>query len=159
MGMMWIIAQARLVFVQPGQVSLMYLLGVMAGFGVAIAYRIPWSMIPDVIELDELRTGQGRVEELYAFMVFLQKIGLALSLFLVSLALDQAGFIETVPEQPSPVQPLSAFLVIRLVIGPFPTIALICGLVLAYFYPITRDVHAEILLKFKERKAREGQSN
>jgi glycoside/pentoside/hexuronide:cation symporter, GPH family len=38
-------------------------------------------------------------------------------------------------------------------IGPIPTIALILGLGLAYFYPITREVHAEILLKLQERKA------
>lgn len=160
MGMtLWIIAQAGLLFLQPGQVSLMYFLGVMAGFGVSIAYLIPWSMIPDVIELDELRTGQRREGLFYAFMVFLQKIGLAMGLFLVGLALDQAGFIETVPGQPSPVQPPSVLLAIRLAIGPFPTIALICGLVLAYFYPITREVHAEILLKLQERSSQTGQSN
>lgn len=160
MGMtLWIIAQVGLLFLQPGQVSLMYLLAVMAGFGVSTAYLVPWSMIPDVIELDELKTGQRREGVFYAFMVFLQKIGLAVGLFLVGLALDQAGFMETVPGQPSPVQPPSALLAIRLAIGPLPTIALICGLVLAYFYPITREMHAEILLKLKERKTQGGQPN
>jgi GPH family glycoside/pentoside/hexuronide:cation symporter len=38
----------------------MYVLAVMAGFGVSTAYLIPWSMMPDVIELDELTTGQRR---------------------------------------------------------------------------------------------------
>ncbi len=32
------------------------LLAVLAGFGVSIAYLVPWSMIPDVIDLDELKT-------------------------------------------------------------------------------------------------------
>jgi GPH family glycoside/pentoside/hexuronide:cation symporter len=45
---------------------------------------------------------------------------------------------------------------IRIAIGPLPTLALICGLILAYFYPITREVHAEILLKLKERNSRAG---
>jgi GPH family glycoside/pentoside/hexuronide:cation symporter len=152
MGMaVWIIAQAGLFFLQPGQVGLMYFLAVLAGFGVSTAYLIPWSMMPDVIELDELNTGQRREGIFYGFMVFLQKLGLALGLFLVGQALEIAGFIATVPGQPAPTQPDSALLAIRIAIGPLPTLALICGLVLAYFYPITREVHAEILLKLKER--------
>lgn len=154
MGMsLWIIAQAGLFFLQPGQVWQMYVLAVMAGVGVSTAYLVPWSMIPDVIELDELQTGERREGVFYAFMVLLQKIGLAIGLWLVGQALEVAGFIATVPGQPSPVQPASALFAIRISIGPLPTIALIGGLVLAYFYPITKEVHAEILLKLKERKA------
>jgi glycoside/pentoside/hexuronide:cation symporter, GPH family len=42
--------------------------------------------------------------------------------------------------------------IIRVAIGPLPTLALIAGLVMAYFYPITREVHAEILLKLAQKK-------
>ena len=129
----------------------MYFLAILAGFGVSTAYLIPWSMMPDVIELDELKTGQRREGIFYGFMVLLQKFGLALGLFLVGQALDLAGFVSTTSGQAT--QPPSALLAIRLVIGPLPTLILICGLVLAYFYPITREVHAEILLKLQERKA------
>lgn len=157
MGMsLWIIAQAGLLFLQPGQVGLMYLLAVMAGCGVSTAYLVPWSMIPDVIELDELQTGKRREGVFYAFMVLLQKVGLAAGLFLVGLALDAAGFVESTAGEPTPIQPDSALLAIRLAIGPIPTLVLIAGLVLAYFYPITREVHAEILLKLRERKAGYG---
>jgi len=157
MGMtLWIIAEAGLFFVQPGQVGLMYFLAILAGSGVSTAYLIPWSMIPDVIELDELQTGQRREGVFYAFMVLLQKIGLAAGLFLVGVVLEISGFMETVPGQPTPTQPPSALLAIRLAIGPLPTLVLIGGLVLAYFYPITREVHAEILLKLRERKASQG---
>jgi len=157
MGMtVWIIAEAGLFFVQPGQVGLMYFLAILAGSGVSTAYLIPWSMIPDVIELDELQTGQRREGVFYAFMVLLQKIGLAAGLFLVGVVLEISGFMETVPGQPAPTQPPSALLAIRLAIGPLPTLVLSGGLVLAYFYPITREVHAEILLKLRERKASQG---
>jgi GPH family glycoside/pentoside/hexuronide:cation symporter len=154
MGMsLWIIAQAGLFFLQPNQIGLMYVLAIMAGVGVSTAYLIPWSMIPDVIELDELNTGQRREGIFYAFMVFLQKLGLALGLFLVGTALETAGFKEAVSGQAAlPIQPDSALQAIRFAVGPLPMIALICGLVLAYFYPLTREVHAEILLKLKERQ-------
>ncbi len=149
MGMsLWLIAQIGLFFLQPGQIGLMYFLAVLAGFGVSTAYLIPWSMIPDVIELDELNTGQRREGIFYGFMVLLQKIGLAIGLFLVGLALEAAKFI---PGQQ--VQPDSALFAIRVAIGPFPTVAVIGGLILAYFYPLTREVHAEIMLKLHERRS------
>jgi glycoside/pentoside/hexuronide:cation symporter, GPH family len=151
----WIIAQAGLFFLQPSQTGLIYLLAVMAGTGVSTAYLIPWSMIPDVIELDELRTGERREGLFYSFMVLLQKIGLALALFLVGQALDRTGFIETTAGQTNPIQPESALNTIRWAIGPIPTIGLIVGLILAYFYPITQEVHAAILLKLNERKQKQ----
>jgi GPH family glycoside/pentoside/hexuronide:cation symporter len=147
---MWIIAQGGLFFLQPDQVGFMYVLAVMAGVGVSTAYLIPWSMLPDVIELDELNTGQRREGVFYAFMVVLQKMGLAIGLFLVGQALDLAGYIEGTAGQAA-VQPDSALLVIRLAIGPVPTLCLIGGMVLAYFYPITKEKHEEILLRLQNK--------
>ncbi|MDJ0796917.1 MAG: MFS transporter [Calothrix sp. MO_167.B12] len=154
MGMiLWIIAQIGLFFLQPNQMVLMYVMAVMAGCGVSVAYLVPWSMIPDVIELDELQTGQRREGIFYGFMVLLQKFGLALGLFLVGIALETSGFREAIPGQTElPVQPESALMAIRMAIAPLPTICLIIGLFLNYFYPITREMHAEILLKLKQRR-------
>ncbi|MBD0263112.1 MAG: MFS transporter [Tolypothrix sp. Co-bin9] len=153
MGMsVWIIAQSGLFFVQPGQVVLMYVLAVLAGFGVSTAYLVPWSMLPDVIELDELNTGQRREGIFYSFIVFVQKICLGIAVNIVLQQLGTAGYIKPTTEIAIPIQPNSVLDVIRFSIGPIPAIALICGLVLAYFYPLTREKHAEILLKLKERK-------
>ncbi len=148
----WIIAQAGLFLIQPGQITLMYTLAVLAGFGVSVAYLVPWSMIPDVVDLDELNTGQRREGIFYGFMVLLQKFGLALGLFLVGLVLEYSGFIERLPGQPIPTQPDAALLAIRIAIGPLPAIILVAGLVIAYFYPLSKEVHGEIILKLKERK-------
>jgi GPH family glycoside/pentoside/hexuronide:cation symporter len=154
MGMgLWIIAQAGLLFLQPGQIVLLYVLSVMAGFGVSTAYLIPWSMLPDVIELDELQTGQRREGIFYSFMVLLQKVCLAVAIALVLKSLDWAGYIAPTAENLTPAQPEAVLWAIRIAIGPLPTIALIVGIILAYFYPITREVHAEVLLKLQERRA------
>ena len=156
MGMsLWIIAEIGVFFLQPGQTILMYALAVLAGFGISTAYLIPWSMMPDVIELDELNTGQRREGIFYGFMVLLQKFGLAFGLFLVGNALEASGFKSVVGQDTLPVQPDSALLAIRFTTSIIPAFFLICGLVLAYFYPITREVHAEILFKLKERQNRE----
>ncbi|MDH6089727.1 MFS transporter [Umezakia ovalisporum] len=150
---LWIIAAGGLFLLQPGQIALMYLLAVMAGFGVSTAYLVPWSLIPDVIDLDELQTGQRREGIFYGFMVLLQKLGLALGIFLVGNALETAGFQPAIPgETTLPIQPDSALLAIRITVGPLPIIFLICGLLLMYFYPITREIHTEIMMKLKARR-------
>lgn len=153
---LWIIAAAGLFFLQSNQIGLMYFMAVMAGCGVSTAYLIPWSMIPDVIELDELQTGQRREGVFYGFMVLLQKFGLAFGLFVVGNALQVSGFRETIAGQGTPIQPDSALSAIRIIVGPVPTICLIFGLILTFFYPITREMHAEIMLKLQERRDKIG---
>ena len=148
----WIIAQAALFLIQPGQTTQLFIAAILAGFGVSVAYLIPWSMIPDVVDSDELNTGQRREGVFYSFMVLLQKLGLALALFLVGQALEFSGFVARIPGEAIPVQPESALLAIRIAIAPLPTIFLIVGLILTYFYPITKEVHADILRQLQARK-------
>lgn len=144
---LWLIAQIGLFTLQPGQVGLMYFLGALAGLGVSTAYLIPWSMLPDVIDLDELNTGKRREGFFYAFMVLLQKVGLAAGLFAVGQALERSGYNGALE-----IQPPAAIEAIRWSIGPLPTVFLILGVVLAYYYPITQAYHEEILLKLADRK-------
>jgi len=145
-----ICALVGLCFLQPNQVALMYVLAVIVGIGLSTAYLVPWSMLPDVLDLDELNTGQRREGIFCGLVVQLQKIAVAIALFLVGKILDWAGFIPTAPGQLPPAQPESAMMAIRLLIGPVPALVLVFGLVCAYFYPITRSVHGEILLKLLE---------
>ncbi|MEI7772817.1 MAG: MFS transporter [Chloroflexales bacterium] len=146
----WIAVQSFLFFVQPQQVGLALLLAVLAGVGVATGYIIPWSMMPDVIDYDELRTGRRREGMYYGLMVLLQKFGLAAGLFMVGAVLNSAGYDGAFG---SGEQPASALLALRWMIGPVPTIALIAGMVVTAFYPITKQKHAEILAQLERRKA------
>ncbi|WP_051039771.1 MFS transporter [Synechococcus sp. PCC 7336] len=144
---LWIVAQIFLFFLPQGDRGFLFFLCFLAGIGISTAYLIPWSMIPDVIDQDELNTGERREGVFYAFMVLLQKLGLAIGLFMVGQALEISGFNHDLA-----VQPDSALMAIRVAIGPLPLVFLICGLILAYFYPITRKRHAEILKQLHERK-------
>jgi len=143
----WILVQVALFFLQPGQTGILFGLCAIAGFGVATAYVVPWSILPDVIELDELNTGRRREGTFYAFMTLLQKIGLALGIYLVGLALEVSGFDNELVQQSD-----SALTAIRFFAGPVPLVLLVCGMVLVYFYPLTKEMHAEIMLKLAERK-------
>ncbi len=148
----WIISQAGLFLLQPGQTVMLYFLAMLAGLGVSTAYLVPWSMLPDVIELDELETGQRREGLFYSFMVFLQKICLGVALAVILQSLEWTGYISPTATVLAPIQPPAVLLAIRFAIGPIPTISLISGLILAYFYPITRERHQQILLQLAERR-------
>jgi len=45
--------------------------GTNTGPGNSVAYLIPWSMLPDVVDVDELNTGLRREGIYYGFFVFL----------------------------------------------------------------------------------------
>jgi len=144
---LWIIVQALLFVLGEDQGNVLYGLCLLASFGVATAYVVPWSILPDVIDLDELNTGKRREGTFYSFMTLLQKVGLAVGLFAVGAALKASGFIEGAVTQSD-----SAKQAIRFFMGPVPLLFVICGVVLIYFYPLTREAHTEIMLKLAERK-------
>lgn len=145
----WIVVQIGLFWLQPGATILAGTLCVLAGVGVATAYLIPWSMMPDVIEENELQTGHRYEGIAYGGMIFLQKLGIALGLFLVGVVLDWQGFNE---EAAIGTQPESALFAIRFMIGVIPSIALIAGMALAAFYPISQQRHSEMLQQLEERR-------
>ncbi len=148
----WIAAQCGLVLLGPGQVVPSFILAALAGLGVSTAYLIPWSLLPEVIECDELITGQRREGIYYGFMVLLQKMGLGFAVFLVGAALEAAGFLSRAPGEPVPVQPDSALNAIRVAIGPLPAFFLLLGLLACWFYPITKKRYQEILAELEARR-------
>jgi GPH family glycoside/pentoside/hexuronide:cation symporter len=50
-------------------------------------------------------------------------------------------------------QPASALMGLRLVIGPIPALLLCLGIALAFFYPLTRQKHAEVVHELERRRS------
>jgi GPH family glycoside/pentoside/hexuronide:cation symporter len=150
----FVVALLGLFFVQPGQVVLTFVLAAMAGIGISVGYLVPWSMVPDVVELDELETGQRREGVFYGFFVLLQKLGLALGMFVSGWALDLSGYVRGVAGQPDPVQPASALFTMRVLIGPVSAAVLLLSFVAVYFYPLTREKHAALRVELQKRAKR-----
>ncbi len=148
----WIAVGVVLFFVQPGQFYVLLLLGVLAGAGVSIGYLIPWSMLPDVIEMDELQTGQRREGVFYGFFVFLQKLGLSLGLAISNFILELTGYVNQIPGGTLPIQPPGALLALRIFVSLAPVAILLISFVAVRRYPITRDVHRKLRDELEQRK-------
>ncbi|MGF1520946.1 MAG: MFS transporter [Leptolyngbyaceae cyanobacterium] len=139
-GAIALAALASFITVQPDQVVWMYVLGIVVGSGIATLYVGPFAMLPDVIDWDELQTGYRREGLYFSAVVFLQKLGLALALFVSGQLLQHTGFVIDAATQPLP-----ALWLIRLLLGPLPAVLLLLGLWFAYQYPITRKRYQQIL--------------
>eukprot|EP01119_Soliformovum_irregulare_P026202 TRINITY_DN9942_c0_g2_i1.p1 TRINITY_DN9942_c0_g2~~TRINITY_DN9942_c0_g2_i1.p1 ORF type:complete len:418 (+),score=82.55 TRINITY_DN9942_c0_g2_i1:260-1513(+) len=134
--------------------TVVYLFCVLGGVGVATGLIIPWSMLPDVIDLDRLTTSKRREGELYSIFSLLQKVALALALALSGYALEGAGYLE--PEerlQDDPLyQPEAVIWTLKTMVAGIPAAMVLMGCFVVYFYPIDQKRHAEILdlLRAKE---------
>ena len=148
----WVLILLTISAIRPDQVNLAYILAILAGFGIATAYVVPWAMIPDVIENDELESGQRREGSYYAFAAFFQKIATGAALSMMGLALAMTGYITPTSSNPLPVQPPEAVNAIRIFMGPVPAVLLFVAVLFAWQYSITREDHQATLQLLAERE-------
>lgn len=151
-GAIFVVVLILIFFIPQDGGIYLYLLAALASIGIAVCYLVPWSMLPDVIEADELETGHRREGVFAGFFVFLQKLGLSLGLFISGWVLQFAGYLSAVPGQPDPVQPPNVLLALRILVGPVGAVIIALSLIAAYLYPITKEKHAEIRAALAARK-------
>jgi GPH family glycoside/pentoside/hexuronide:cation symporter len=105
-------------------------------------------MLPDVVDLDEVRTGKRREGDLYSIFLLFQKVGLGTALAFSGYTLGWVGYINPTNEQdddPNFEQPSGVVLVLRLMVTLIPAGLLLLSFVAVYFYPIDKQRHKEIL--------------
>lgn len=149
----WMIVLLSIFSLQPDQVGIAYLFAALSGAGIATAYVIPWAMIPDVVEYDQLRSGQRREGSYYAFASFFQKLATGAALWAMGQALALTGYLTPASGQPLPVQPDDAIQAIRMFVGPVPVILLGLSILFAWRYPITRESHNQTLKQLEADQA------
>ncbi len=134
-------------FVQPGDVTEIYILSALGGAGSMVAYTVGWAMLPDCIEVDELTTGQRREGLYYGILTIVQKGSSALVIFIGGLLLEMIGYDETAAIQSaatnSGLKNIYAWVTIFFILLSFVFVAL---------YPITRKKHSRILAAIKQKK-------
>ena len=137
----WIVVLLGLSALRSDQVVLAYLLAALAGSGIATAYVLPWSMVPDIIEYDQVSTGQRREGSYYAFASFFQKLATGAAIWAMGQALAFTGYITPTPGAALPQQPPEAVMAIRIFMGPVPILLLVLSILFAWRYPISRQRH------------------
>lgn len=151
----WLVILLSISSLGSHQVGLAYLLAALSGAGIACAYVLPWSMIPDVVEFDQLKTGERREGSYYAFASFFQKLAAGMAIWAMGQALAFANYITPSAADPLPIQPVEAVQAIRIFMGPVPAVLLIVAVLFAWRYPLTREKHQLICDELAEGLAKE----
>jgi GPH family glycoside/pentoside/hexuronide:cation symporter len=147
------IASAALivVFLLPGGPNpMIFILAAIAGLGFSAQWVCPHSMIPDVIEYDELMTGERREGVYYGVHATSGKITGALASAACGWGLELGNYIDNL--QPGQTQPEGAVLAIRIMFALVPAFFLLVCVPLLLKYPITKESHAEVMRKLQERR-------
>jgi GPH family glycoside/pentoside/hexuronide:cation symporter len=122
---------------------LIYLVTVVAGIGFSANWVFPWSMVPDVVEYDQLTTGEQRGGMYFGVWGFTNKLTAMLGVVISGLVLQFSGYLPNVPQSTETLQ------AIRLFFGPIPGLILALSLPLLFWYPITRASHAAVRARLK----------
>jgi glycoside/pentoside/hexuronide:cation symporter, GPH family len=117
---------------------IIYGVAFVAGLGFSAQYVFPWSMLPDVIEVDQAKTGERHEGIYFGVNAFLGKLTGALGIAASGWALKLYGYIPNVE------QSTRALFGIRFFFAIVPVVAFAIALPLLIWYPITRQKHAEL---------------
>lgn len=139
-------ATASTFFLPLGGSGLIYVIILIAGFGFSAQWVLPWSILPDVIEYDELITNERREGMYYGVRGFVGKLSDALGLFIAGWVLNIFGYV------PDVAQTAEALLGIRLFFGPVPSLLVFLSLPLLIWFPITRKTHQETITRLKQQR-------
>jgi glycoside/pentoside/hexuronide:cation symporter, GPH family len=143
-----------LIVVSPSWgLTIVLVLAALAGVGVGAMHVLPWSIIPDAIEWDELETDQRHEGMFYSLVTLIKKVASSFALPLTLLVLDWSGYVSN-----APVQTPSAVRAIQVMIGVVPSIFLVLGILFAFFYPLSRERHAQARFELAIRRAHKSQA-
>jgi glycoside/pentoside/hexuronide:cation symporter, GPH family len=154
----WALVQLLIFLVQPQQINLILVLAVLAGLSVSTAHVLPEAIFPDVIEWDELRTRHRQEGIYYGAKNFVRKLTGAVAIFFALQMLGWFGYQSPPKDAIQFSQQPITLDAIRWLTGPTGAVLLISAIVMAYFYPLTRERHARIRRLLAQRKARQKQN-
>jgi len=152
----WVFVQLLILAIQPHQVELILVLAVLAGLSVSTAHVLPDAIFPDVIEWDELRTGRRQEGVYYGIKNFIRKLTGAFAIFFALQVLGWFGYLSPPDGATQFAQSDVTLQAIRFLTGPIGALLLVGSIVVAYFYPLTRERHERILRLLEKRRVREA---
>lgn len=150
----WLIAMAIntvafifVFFLGPGDEIPYGILVALSGIGFGATVAIPSAMQADVIDYDELMSGERREGQYVGLWSVTRKLAAAVGVGVALSILGYAGY------QPNTSQTPDVTLVLRILYALVPCVCNALGFVIALRYPLSRRAHEEIRLAISQRKA------
>jgi glycoside/pentoside/hexuronide:cation symporter, GPH family len=117
------------------------ILMVFAGIGIGFAYVPPYAMLPDVVEVDAVRTKVRKEGSYYGMWTFFSTLGVALASSLAGVFLNWSGYVADAVQGPA------TLLTIRLIVGPIPSAIFFVAILLLRKYPLDEKTYDAIVLE------------
>jgi oligogalacturonide transporter len=144
----WIAAQFLLFAAQPDWPRWLLLVFIpILAFGYAVVDLMPWAMLGDVIDEDDLATGERREGVYNGVFTFVRKLAGGLAVFLALAMLDWAGL------SAGESQTEAARSAVRWMASLGPVVFLVLGVWWARGYPLSRARHESIVAEIARRDA------
>jgi Na+/melibiose symporter-like transporter len=115
--------------------------------GYAVVDLMPWSMLGEVVDEDDLASGERREGIYNGLFTFLRKLGGSIAVVLAMLLLGALGFSKGEEQNTETVT------AIRLLTTLAPAAFLALAIWIARGYPLTREKHARIVERIAARDA------
>jgi GPH family glycoside/pentoside/hexuronide:cation symporter len=141
------LAFSALFFVGPGDVLYLAVLALVAGVGGGCGAVVAPSIQADIIDWDELRTGERKEGAYFAVWSFVRKGAFGLTAGATGIALSATGFVPNAEQQPD------TLLAMRALFGLFPGACYLLGTLLFLRFRYTQAEHGAVLSALAARRA------
>ncbi len=132
-----------------GPTTLIYPIAIIAGFFHSAALMLPWTIIPDVVEYDELQSGERREGLLYGGTAFAYKLASALAVFFAGIGLEHSGYEPNVAQSAESVRGILGMLAVA------PAVLLGLSIFASRGYLLTAKRHGELRDELRQRAVRQ----
>ena len=144
----WGVGQLGWLIVAPTSPAyLVYIIGIVVGVGYGVAHVLPWAMLPDVVDIDEIKTGKKREGIFSGIMTFFMKLANSIAIFLIGLILEFSGYVA------NEVQSETTMTVIKWTMVLAPGIFVVMALIATVLYPYSREDHKKFRQQIEENSA------
>jgi oligogalacturonide transporter len=145
----WIVALLFSLAITESNWYLVFGMAFLSGIGTSSSVFVPWSILPEVTDVDELISGRRREGVYGGVATFLRKLAGGIALFVLGVLLDVIGYAPDADTQTA-----GAVLGIRLLMALVPTACILVALVFSHRYAVTGAKHAIMMAEVD--RLREG---
>jgi GPH family glycoside/pentoside/hexuronide:cation symporter len=134
-------------FLGPGDELVYGILVFFSGVGFGATLAIPSAIQADVIDYDELLTGERREGQYIGLWSISKKFAAAIGIGAGLSILGMAGY------QPNAEQPADVVMALRVLYALVPSVFNLLAIIIAFAYPISSRIHGEIRQAIVQRQA------